>query len=202
MACLGFSRMGAPAATPPATWSHQEVAAWLTSLGLESCVPNFARDAVDGKLLCELGPEELVDLLGTTPLQARRIRSAFEDAGAPVIQPKAAPAAPEAAPASKPGAAPHAVAAKDVVQRDHLARFADLDSRITALREEKPSENLAQAQAQVQGLSRTLQGQAQALAPLPEQIEREQEKVEGLTSGCCLFLVSNKEEKLGEQGTN
>ena len=58
----------------PQSWSIEQVVLALEDLGLGHVAPAFRTNAVTGADLVTLSQQELQDLLGLTPLQARKVR--------------------------------------------------------------------------------------------------------------------------------
>jgi len=56
-----------------ATWSPEDVREYLGTLGLAHVAAAFERDAVDGQMLTEMNSDDLVQHLGLTPLQAKKV---------------------------------------------------------------------------------------------------------------------------------
>jgi hypothetical protein len=58
---------------PVATWSDDEVAIWLSCIGLGDKIDAFKENAVDGGLLLTLEKDDLTGDLGLTSLQAKKV---------------------------------------------------------------------------------------------------------------------------------
>ena len=67
-----------PARKKPRDWSVSEVISYLEGLGLGHVQDGFKENAVDGRTLTEMTAEELVQYLGLTKLQARKVVSRLE----------------------------------------------------------------------------------------------------------------------------
>lgn len=61
----------------PASWSVEDVMAWLETLSLGHIAERFRDNGVDGEFLAELSEEDLVTELGLTKLQAKKIKARF-----------------------------------------------------------------------------------------------------------------------------
>ena len=57
---------------PVAQWSVDDVAVWLTAIGLGGAADMFTENAVDGSFLLTLSKDDLTDDLGLTNLQAKK----------------------------------------------------------------------------------------------------------------------------------
>jgi len=64
-------------------WTVEQVALFISSLGLDHCLHLFKDNAVDGKMLVELDKKDLQEDLGLRPLQARKVMSHLKRYSAP-----------------------------------------------------------------------------------------------------------------------
>jgi hypothetical protein len=56
-------------------WTVEQVAMFISSLGLDHCLHLFKENAVDGRMLVELNKKDLEEDLGLRPLQAKKVIS-------------------------------------------------------------------------------------------------------------------------------
>ena len=58
-----------------AGWSVEDVVGFLGGLDLGHVAPAFRMNAIDGLMLADLSEKDMVEELGLTPLQARKVRA-------------------------------------------------------------------------------------------------------------------------------
>ncbi|PRW57471.1 TKL kinase [Chlorella sorokiniana] len=194
--------MHRPAAMRPAkgdaplnSWSIEQVASWLASLGLPAEVQeSFRRNAVDGGDLIGLSDEDLVSELGCTALQARKIRHQLTQLGvapppasrAPSAAASATSDAPSAPPATVALGTPAAAAAAAAGEPDprlafqpaDLQRYQQLKAKVAELQGLQPAAKVSQATSHLESVQRALVRAQQQLPPLQEALEVEHKHIQ------------------------
>lgn len=171
-----------------AAWSREDVCSFLERLGLpEELQLAFRRNAVDGSDLVGLTDADLVNELGCTHLQARKIRSHLTQLG--VTPPVGSESAVDSIPATTPQAAPPLQQCAEQEQRaaetetppcfqpEDLQQYQQLTKAVANLEGLQPAAHAAEATTHLKHVEERLGVAESALPPLQKALRKEHKRI-------------------------